>query len=247
MPRYTKKPVIVPVDLDQQSYPLMFRLPAWHYALAGAGAVMAILFIVAGFYFTWETPLAVWIFVGFGVLMLALSLWYLFTIKDTFIELTRDRMRYREYRKVKELDLSRIYVEIMNNMFVLYSPERSKMVIPSFYDNNSLLHSVLYKHSELNTGRHDWDNSEESSEYRSFTDKIDRRNSRSYKSSTVLLIICYISANVLNYMDKQERSLNYHLLFFLLMTALFGLAIYSNRRRAARSASSSGNRRNKGL
>lgn len=148
MPSYAKKPVIVPVDLDQQPYPLMFRLPGWHYVLAGAGAVISSLFIAAGFYFTWEARAAVWIFAGFGLLMLAGSLWYLFTIKGTFIELTKDHMRYRDYRKVKEIDLSRIYVEIMNNTFVLYTPEQSQKVIPSIYDNNSLLHSLLFKHSE---------------------------------------------------------------------------------------------------
>ncbi|MEK3687896.1 hypothetical protein [Paenibacillus sp. FSL R10-2736] len=246
MPSYAKKPVIVPVDLDQQPYPLMFRLPAWHYVLAGAGAVISSLFIAAGFYFTWEARAAVWIFAGFGLLMLAGSLWYLFTIKGTFIELTKDHMRYRDYRKVKEIDLSRIYVEIMNNTFVLYTPEQSQKVIPSIYDNNSLLHSLLFKHSEKNTARSDWERTGEDGEYRSFTDKISRRNSKSYKLNTVFLILCFIAANVLNYIGKPEKSLNYHLLFFLLMTVLFGYALYSSRRRAARSGNSNGNGRNTG-
>ncbi|WP_277472110.1 MULTISPECIES: hypothetical protein [unclassified Paenibacillus] len=169
-----------------------------------------------------------------GTLFLVLSLAYIFQISNSFVELDNKTMRYREYRKIITLDLDRIYVEMIEGAFYVYSPQHPRITLGGQYKNATLLHSLLYKHSEENTSRADAAFIEDYNGYKSFSDKISGDNRRKQRRNDVLLVLIFIAANLFNYYSNPGRELIDYVLFFILTFVSSGVAIYTGRRRAAR-------------
>lgn len=229
--RITVSPKINPVDTDDHPYPLVFRLSRWNYAIAAATLVMSVFFIVISFY---QDGFAAIMLFTIGSIFIILSILYILLVKNAFIEVDRDKMRCRDIRKITEFDLNQIYVEIMNGILILYSPQHRKKSISSYYKNSTLLHSLLYKQSELNTARAESEGCAVQT-YDSFTDPISGSNRKAQKFMNILVPLLFIGVNIYNYTQHPDRSLIYYISIFLLTAAGYGIFWYIGRRRAVRS------------
>lgn len=229
--RRTVSPKITPADTSNQPYPFVFRLSRWNYAVAAVTLAISVIFIAISFY---RDGIAAILLFSIGVIFVTLSIFYILLIKNAFVELDGEKMRYRDIRKIIEFDLNQIYVEIMNGVLILYSPHHRRMSISSYYKNASLLHSLLYKHSEQNTRRADDKNYTAEAGFSSFTGQIASKNRKSQQINNVFIPLLFIGANIYSYAQYPERSLMYHFLFFLISGAAYGTYWYTGRRRAAR-------------
>lgn len=226
-------PKIESVDTGNQQYPLVFRISKWHYVIAAFTILMSLFFIGAGLYQS-DTGV-LFMLAGLGAMFLVLSLIYIFQISNSFVEIDNEMMRYREYHKIITLDLDQIYVELIEGAFLIYSPGHPRITIGNQFKNVTLLHSLLYKHSEENTARSDGAPHQDYIGYKSFSEEISGKNRRRQRRNDVLLLLLFIGANLFNYYDNPGRELIYYVLFFILTTVSAGVAFFTGRRRAARS------------
>lgn len=226
-------PKIEPVDTESQHYPLVFRMSRYHYVIAAFTIAVSLFLIGASFY--QEEQEVVLLLIALGVLFLGLSVMYIVQIKNNFVKLDKDTMRYREYRRIITFDLNQIYVELMEGAFLLYSPQHPRISIGSQYKNSTLLHSILYKHSEENTSRENGTPHEDFTGFKSFTGKVSGTNKRRQRLNDILLVLLFIGVNIISYLKAPERDFTYHFLVFILTGTSYGVALYTGRRKAAKS------------
>lgn len=225
-------PKLESADPEGQQHPLVFRMSRWNYVVAAFTVATSLFFIWIGCY---EAEIAAaLLLITIGGLFLGLSVMYIILVKNAFIELGKDTMRYREYRRIYTFDLNQIHVELMDDAFFLYSPQHSRKSIGSYYKDSTLLHSLLYKHSVDNTSRENGTPHEDFTGFKSFTGSIYGTNQRKLPLREATLMLLFIGVNIVSYLNAPEREFIYHFLFFMVTGAGYGVAWYTGRRRAAR-------------
>lgn len=144
------KPAGESADTGDQLYPLVFRISRWHYFIAAVTVATSLFFMMIGYSRSGFSSIVLW---TVGGLFLTISIYYIILVSNAFVELDHDKMQYRNIRRIIELDLNQIYVEKMNGAFLVHSPNHSVLTISGYYKDATLLHSLLYKHSEQNKER----------------------------------------------------------------------------------------------
>ncbi|UQZ35750.1 hypothetical protein C2I18_20800 [Paenibacillus sp. PK3_47] len=135
---------------DDPLYPLVFRISRWHYFIAVITVATSIFFIMLGYSRSGFSSIMLW---TVGGLLGAVSLYYTALVTNSFVELDQDKMRYRNILRTLELDVNQIYAEKINGAFLVHSPDQPVLTISGYYKDATLLHSLLFKHSEQNIER----------------------------------------------------------------------------------------------
>jgi hypothetical protein len=130
-----------------------------------------------------------------GGLFLTLSIYYILVVRNAFVELDQDQMRYRHIRRIIELDLDQIYVEKINGSFLVHSPQHpQKLTVSGYYKDSTLLHSLLYKHSEHNTERLNEAAPQDIKGFSSFTEDPPVRNWTKRRLNYAVIFLLFVAA-----------------------------------------------------
>ncbi|WP_054939671.1 hypothetical protein [Paenibacillus ihuae] len=225
-------PKIESADTESQLYPMVFRMSRWNYVIAAFTVAVSLFFIWLGF-FESEMTLAV-LLTALGIILLGFNVMYIIQVKNAFIELNKDTVRYRKYRRIITFDLDQIYVELLEDAFFLYSPQHTRIDIGNYFTNSTLLHSLLYKHSEENISRIKGTPHEDFTGFKSFTGNVSSINKRKQLLSHAAFVLLFIGGNIVSYLNAPEREFIYHFLFFIGTGTGYGVALYTGRRRGGK-------------